>query len=381
MAIGKYSAVPPPTGPSSSSHHPTQPPTPAAPQPVPGHTHSASGTLDIEAWTIQALQSLSVGPNSSGAPASTPLAIPLDDAAPSSNRTRGVTIALSEAQAAGAGITPLPARRPAPRRDSMKRREALLKGKEGSRQRRRWDMARLADVPFVEPPLPIDWAACQYRVQYVPYHVAQHWDAGLRKQVEDKTNVAQKRKAAGAGKGRVPRDLRDTVKKTPGVKGWVRTLEGPVRQFLIDQGEGQEAVDESDFSDEEIVFIGRKAAPRDGLKKAHREVDGHAVDRGMIYDSLEDGESGSFKYVPLLLFRCILIFRPLHLRHTNFWTGDSLHIRSQATMAWNHARWTWALHLDDVSTLGSRQRTRRILYCVLTYLSPCGSYFRAWRSG
>lgn len=374
MAIGKYSAVPPPTEPSSSSssaHLPSQAPTQAASQTNPAHTHSAYGNLDIEAWTIQALQSLSVAPNPSGLPGigSTPLAIPLDGAPlRNSNRptstttaatsTRGVSIALNESQAAGAGIAQ---RRPPLRRDSLKRREALLKGKEGSRQRRRWDMARLADVPFVEPPLPSDWAACSYRAQYVPYHVAQHWDAGLRKQVEDKA-VQKKHKAGvgvGAGKGRVPRDLRDTVKKTPGVKGWVRTLEGPVRQFLIDQGEGQEAVDESDFSDEEIVFVGRKAAPFDGLKKAHREVDGRAVDRGMIYDSLEDGESGSFKYVLLII--CILIAQPLHLRRPNSCTGDFSHIRSQATTVWNLAPWTWALHPDDASTLESRQRTRTIV--------------------
>lgn len=119
----------------------------------------------------------------------------------------------------------------------------------------------------------------------------------MREQVEAKSNVARKRKTSGEGKGRVPRDLRETIKKTPGVKGWVRTLEGPVRQFLIDQGDAQEPKDESDFSDEEIVFVGRKGASRDGWKKAHREVHDHAVDRGMIYDSLEDDESSAFKYV------------------------------------------------------------------------------------
>ncbi|CAN8102342.1 unnamed protein product [Discula destructiva] len=285
MAVGKYSAVPPPAE-LSSSHPPA-----AAPQSTPAPTDSASGALDIEAWTIHALQSLSVSSDSRGT-SGHPLAIPRNDA----GRARGVTIALNDAQAAGAGITPGGVRRQPLRRDSMKRREALLKGKEGSRQRRRWDMARLTDVPHVEPPLPSDWEPRPvYPIHHIPYHVAQHWDAGLRKQVEDKTNLARKKKAAGEGKGRVPRDLRDTVKKTPGVKGWVRTLESPVRQFLIDHGEAQRAEDESDFSDEEIVFVGRKAASCDGWKKAHREVADHAVDRGMIYDSLEDGESGSFK--------------------------------------------------------------------------------------
>lgn len=140
MAIGKYSAVPPP--PEPSAHHyspPAQPPTVA--QNVPSHTHSASGTIDIEAWTIHALQSLSVSPDSRGT-GGQPLAIPLDN----HSRARGVTIALDEEQAAGAGIAP-PRRMPM-RRDSLKRREALLKGKEGSRQRRRWDMGWPSPLSF-----------------------------------------------------------------------------------------------------------------------------------------------------------------------------------------------------------------------------------------
>lgn len=43
------------------------------------------------------------------------------------------------------------------RRDSLKRREALLKGKEGSRQRRRWENDRLLSNPYAQPPLPTDW--------------------------------------------------------------------------------------------------------------------------------------------------------------------------------------------------------------------------------
>lgn len=146
--------------------------------------------------------------------------------------------------------------------------------------------------------MPSDWEPRPvYPIHHIPYHVAQYWDHGLREQVEDKTTMARQRKTSGQGKGRVPRELRETIKKTPGVKGWVRTLEGPVRQFLIDQGEAQDSKDESDFSDEEIVFVGRKAAPREGWTKAHREEQDHAIDRGIIYDSLEDGESGAFKYV------------------------------------------------------------------------------------
>lgn len=198
--------------------------------------------------------------------------------------------------------------------------------------------ARLTDVPNVEPPSASDWEPRPvYPIQHIPYHVAQYWDRGLRQQVEDKRNntAARKQKGGAAAAadngtrgGKVPRDLRETVKKTPGVKGWVRTLEEPVRQFLVEQGarvtradpspafkeeEHRDDDDESDFSDEEIVFVGRskKTAAATGTshthqqepawKKAHRQVGEQQVDRGMIFDSLEEDESGAFKYVLSIL--------------------------------------------------------------------------------
>lgn len=172
--------------------------------------------------------------------------------------------------------------------------------------------ARLTDVPQVEPPLPSDWEPRPvYPIHHIPYHVAQYWDRGLRQQVEEKRSSKKRNNGAGGGgatRGRVPRDLREKVKKTPGVKGWMRDLEAPVRQFLVDHGEAREAQpepeepgsSESDFSDDEVVFVGRKSAGgagREGWKKAHREVHDRAIDRGMIFDSLEDEESGAFKYV------------------------------------------------------------------------------------
>lgn len=174
----------------------------------------------------------------------------------------------------------------------------------------------MSDVPQVEPPLPSDWEPRPvYPIHHIPYHVAQFWDRGLRQQVEEKGVASRKKNNNGSGRGRVPRDLREKVKRTPGVKGWMRTLEEPVRQFLINRGQAKEPEpeldeSESDFSDDEVVFVGRRSsAMREGIatsaaasaqdlwKKAHREVHDRPVDRGMIYDSLEDDEGGAFKYV------------------------------------------------------------------------------------
>ncbi len=121
------------------------------------HHHSLSNastvTVDIEAWTVAALESLSVTPVARGTGAA--LSIPLDGgdhaASPSNGngngngngntpaemKLRGTAVAFGDDDAFGASITP--PRRPPSRRDSMRKRDMLLKGKEGSRQRRRWE--------------------------------------------------------------------------------------------------------------------------------------------------------------------------------------------------------------------------------------------------
>lgn len=166
---------------------------------------------------------------------------------------------------------------------------------------------RLIGVPNVRPPLPSDWEVHPtYPVQVVPYDIAKFWDTGLRQRIEDKTSKlqAQRKKqqrkngsATGLGFGEVPRDLRDQAKRTPAVKGWVRVLEEPVRNFLKERSEETDA--EGDSEDEEIVFVGRKgmSAAGKGWKKARREVGSEKVDTGMVFDSLGDDESASFKYV------------------------------------------------------------------------------------
>lgn len=92
---------------------------------------------NIEAWTEQATRSLSAVTISSPQVVrgtSESLAIPLDEhSQPKAAPTTGKGQDENKSDSASR-----PRREPI-RRDSMKRREALLKGKEGSRQRRRWE--------------------------------------------------------------------------------------------------------------------------------------------------------------------------------------------------------------------------------------------------
>jgi hypothetical protein len=94
--------------------------------PPPTQQPSTTPAVDIEAWTVSALQSLSVSPSARGTGVT--LSIPLDN-------TR------EREQDDGAPARPAykPRKDPLVRRDSQRRREALLKGKEGSRRRQRWE--------------------------------------------------------------------------------------------------------------------------------------------------------------------------------------------------------------------------------------------------
>ncbi|KAK2034874.1 hypothetical protein LX32DRAFT_607552 [Colletotrichum zoysiae] len=304
MAI--YGAVPPP----EDVDVPPQSQTPVAAAYLAAHSSAMAATtttapIDIEAWTVSALESLSVGPAARGTGAPL-LAIDLDLDQQAKKAAVAIAAADDDAPATAQNA---PIRRPLSRRDSQKKRDALLKGSEGSRQRRRWENDRLVGVPNAQPPLPGDWQVQPtHPVQVVPYRVAQLWDAGLRQRAEDETSRLQARRkrqqrkdgsATGLGVGEVPRDLRDAAKRAPAVRGWLRALEEPVRAFLAERNDASDA--EGDSEDDEIVFVGRRqgtAAPAAaaGWKKARREVGSEPVDTGMVFDALgADDESASFK--------------------------------------------------------------------------------------
>ena len=141
----------------------------------------------------------------------------------------------------------------------------------------------------------------------------------MRERVGDKTRrlqAARKKQqllsgsATGLGVGEVPRDLRESAKRSPVVKGWVRALEEPVRQFIhahtmgAEQPAQEQEEDELDSDEEEIVFAGRLDAMRELREKkkaagkwraARREVPRETVDEGVVFDSFGDDESASFK--------------------------------------------------------------------------------------
>lgn len=101
----------------------------AIPQPTRFEVGQANTTfVDVASWTQGALQSLDLNAPIRGT--STALAIPLDDGTVAD----GQGITAGEAVRSGHVL-----RRKTSNRDSLRHRDTLLKGKEGSRQRRRWE--------------------------------------------------------------------------------------------------------------------------------------------------------------------------------------------------------------------------------------------------
>ncbi|OSS47411.1 hypothetical protein B5807_07450 [Epicoccum nigrum] len=264
----------------------TSSPQAAAPQPI-----------DIEAWTEQATAAMGSVAISAPAPAvagtSVLFDIPLDEHSAPRARPAATT----------AQVHTVYKRTEPVRRDSLKRREALLKGKEGSRRRQRWENDRLLSNPHAEPPTPKDWEVHPtYRVRNVPYYLAPLWDAGLKRQCTARHDalvaehnaartVAQRPTAPGV----VPKELREKLKRSRGAKGLLMDLEAEVRRFVSEWEAAARAAEEDglpphlDSEDDEIVFVGRHGRTRDlggATARSKREL--------MLFDTPEGDHGGAF---------------------------------------------------------------------------------------
>ena len=272
----------------------------------------------VEAWTVsQAADVLSaVSISSPTVPrivrgTSVKLDIPLDDASAEAEAPRPRT---AESHTVYKRREPI-------RRDSLKRREALLKGKEGSRQRRRWENDRLLGNPHAQPPLPSDWEVRPtHPVQSVPYFLAPLWDAEYARLSEGRKKRAEAAKAPKTSNeavaAKVTQDLRSKLKRSRGAKGLLQDLEEEVRGF-VEKWEAKErqlekeGLIEPDSEDEEIVFVGRNGAMSDEKRRSKQE---EVLEKDkLVFQSLVDDHGAAFGYDKLCKFltnvRLMMIFR------------------------------------------------------------------------
>jgi len=95
---------------------------------------------------------------------------------------------------------------------------------------------RLMHVPGVQPPLPSDWEVHPtYPVHTVPYYLAPLWESGIRHRAEEAAAVkkaSNKMPETVDGKGRVPQELRQKMKKAKGAKSLLQDLEEEIRKFV-----------------------------------------------------------------------------------------------------------------------------------------------------
>ncbi|CAG8962155.1 hypothetical protein HYFRA_00005201 [Hymenoscyphus fraxineus] len=190
------------------------------------------------------------------------------------------------------------------RRDSMKHREALLKGKEGSRRRQRWENDRFLNVPNAQPPLPSDWEIHPtYPVHSVPYYLAPLWDLRTehaRKPSSSKNKSSQK---SNEQKGRIPSDLKAKLKRSKGAKTLLQELEEEVRNFVKEHerqerlrasGRDEDDEPELDSEDEEIVFVGRNGKMSDLVRAEREKAESFLQREKCIWEGGVDEQGGGF---------------------------------------------------------------------------------------
>lgn len=269
----------------------------------------------VEAWTVsQAADVLAATSLSSPPPAGTPrpvrgtsvtIDIPLDADHHATTNPQEASLSLPRARPTEAVHTVYKRREPI-RRDSQKRREALLKGKEGSRRRQRWENDRLLSNPHAEPPLPSDWEVHPTHPRHsVPYFLAPLWDAEFARTTAERRKRADAAKATPAGKEeaevrKVAQELRARMKKARGARGLLQDLETEVRGFVEKWEEKerqleQEGLIEPDSEDDEdeIVFVGRNGAMSDEKRKEERRTETLRKDK-LVFQSLVDDHGAAF---------------------------------------------------------------------------------------
>ena len=107
-----------------------------------------------------------------------------------------------------------------------------------------------------------------------------------------------------AGRGKVPKELRDKLKKAKAAKGLLQALEEQVRKFVKDWEEKTMAAErelppEGDSEDEEIVFVGRNGQMHDippSPRLSKHSDDNNIKSDQLVFDSLADDRGANFGY-------------------------------------------------------------------------------------
>lgn len=120
-------------------------------------------------------------------------------------------------------------------------------------------------------------------------------EAGKEKQATESTKAQKEKDHVG----RVPRQLREKLKKTKAAKGLLKDLEEQVRLFVKSREDKVKTYEQPDLDseDDEIVFVGRNGHMRD-LPPSPKFKDGldeeYFETNWLVFDSLEKDHGASF---------------------------------------------------------------------------------------
>lgn len=142
----------------------------------------------------------------------------------------------------------------------------------------------------------------------MPYYLAPLWDQDAKVRAEatrrEQAKAAKKAQEQYEGQAKIPRELREKLKKAKAAKGLLRDLEEQVRLFVksFDGKPHEGKKEELDSGDEEIVFVGRNGKMQDmpPSPKFRDSMDEEDFERDrLVFESLEHDRGANFGYMPL----------------------------------------------------------------------------------
>ena len=114
-----------------------------------------------------------------------------------------------------------------------------------------------------------------------------------------KRDAKKRATATDETQGRVPREVREKLKKAKAAKGLLKDLEEQVRSFVQDWEGKTKRLDKPDIDseDEEIVFVGRNGHMHDTppSPKFRDSLDDDDLERQyLVFDSLANDQGANF---------------------------------------------------------------------------------------
>jgi hypothetical protein len=160
--------------------------------------------------------------------------------------------------------------------------------------------------------LPSDWEVHPtHPVHHVPYYLAPLWDAQMVNKVAKKSEGHGKKGSATVEDpaAKVPKEVRQKLKRAKAAKGLLQDLEEEVRLFVKRWNETntkrqRDGFGDIDSDEEEIVFVGRNGQMHDSPTRKRFQED--VSKEKLVFDGLVDDHGASFGYAcrlnpPILL--------------------------------------------------------------------------------